>query len=178
MRLWKGHKFYFAVLVFIAGLFVWSLFQFADTYALEGWRAIILPALCAYAFLRVLRLIGQQVKMFGPRITAAEAKRMEKALKDPNKGSQPLFDELVAEEGPKLLAHRASLWERAPSSLKAARELQQDIKAELATIDDIIGYAAKHRPEDKKELAGLIQYRKELEHDLERAAALIVHLRD
>ena len=176
MRLWKGDNFYLAVLVFIAGLFVWSLFQFADTYALEGWRAIILPVLCAYAFLRVRRLSGQQVKMFGPRITADEAKRMEKAFKDP-KGSRSLFDELVAEEGPKLLAHRAGLWEKAPSSLGAARELQLDIKAELATIDDIIGYAAKHRPEDKKELAGLIQYRKELEHDLERAAALIVHLR-
>ena len=177
MRLWKGDNFYFAVLVFIAGLFVWSLFQFADTYALEGWRAIILPALCAYAFFRVRRLSGQQVKLFGPRITADEAKRMEKAFKDP-KGSQSLFDELVAEEGPKLLAHRASLWEKAPSSLRAARELQQDIKAELATMDDIISNAAKHRPEDKKELAGLIQYRKELEHDLERAAALIGHLRD
>ena len=177
MRLWEGNKLYLAVLVFIAGLFVWSLFEFADTYALEGWRAIILPALCAYAFLRVRRLIGQQVKMFGPRITADEAKRTEKAFKDP-KGSQSLFDELVAEEGPKLLAHRASLWEKAPSSLKAARELQQDIKAELATMDDIIGNAAKHRPEDEKELAGLIQYRKELEHDLQRAAALIVHLRD
>jgi len=176
MRLWKGDKFYLFVLVFFAGLFVWSLFQFADTYALEGWRAIFLPALCAYAVLKVRRLIGQQVKMFGPRVTADEAKRMEKAFKNPN-GSKQLIDELVADEGPKLLAHRASLWEKAPSSLRAARELQQDIQAELETVDDIIGSAAKHRPDDKKELAGLIEYRKELERDLERAAALIGHLR-
>jgi len=176
MRVWKGDKSYLFVLVFIAGLFVWSLFQFADTYALEGWRAIILPALCAYAFLRVRRLIGQQVKMFGPRVTADEAKRMEKAFTNP-KGSKQLIDELAADEGPKLLAHRASLWEKAPSSLGAARELQQDIQAELETVDDLIGSAAKDRPDDKKELAGLIQYRNELERDLERAAALIGHLR-
>jgi hypothetical protein len=175
LRLWKGDKLLLILSAVLAYVVVWSVFAFADEYHSTGWRALLLPALSAYFFFRALQYARLRASTLEHTNTADEAKQLKRFLRVGANRQQ--FGELVAEEGPKLLAHRASLWAEAPSSLETARQLQREIQDELAALDDIIASMAKHTPHNREEMEGLAQYRKEVEQEFERAVELVRYLR-
>jgi hypothetical protein len=87
--------------------------------------------------------------------------------------SSKQLDSMTAEED---IARRARLSKEALSSLPAARQLHREIEDELETIDDILRYTTKERPNDKEGIQGLEMYRKELEQELSRVNGVIRHL--
>jgi hypothetical protein len=175
LRLWKGDKLLLILSAILAYVVVQSVFAFADEYHTTGWRALLLPAMGAYLFFRVLQYARLRASTLGETNTADEAKQLKRFLRVGASTEQ--FGALVAEDGPKLLAHRASLWAEAPSSLRTARQLQREIQDELVALDDIIASMPKHTPHDRKEIEGLAQYRKEVEQEFERAVELVRYLR-
>jgi hypothetical protein len=175
LRLWKDDKLLLILSAILAYVAVWSVFAFADEYRATGWRALLLPAMAAYFFFRVLQYARMRASTLGKTNTADDAKQLKRFLR--MGASTQQFEALVAEDGPKLLAHRASLWAEAPSSLRTAHQLQQEIQDELTALDDVIASMAKHTPHDREEMEGLAQYRKEVEQELERAVELVRYLR-
>jgi len=89
------------------------------------------------------------------------------------RGPWQQLEERIAQD----IGHRTMQWSAAASSVRAARDLEREIKEELQATDEIRRYAAEHRPDDKEGMQDLDVRRRQLEDELERVAGLIRQLR-
>jgi hypothetical protein len=171
LRLWKRDKLLFILLALLVGVVLPQVIGWVvEDYANMGWRSILALLLIAYSCVRIVQ-IGRGV--VGRTETPPIDKHLERAFRKGLIGSGHEIDQLIQAQGAKDEARRAMLWAEAASSLQAARRLRREIEEELESIDDILRFMADKRPEDKEGMEGLAMYRKEVEKELKRAAALI-----